>query len=125
MRNPATALFLLSALANTYARSIPSATNFALVPREDVVDYTAVKCTAHFINDASSKPYDRWKAAGADQAWADLSGNSSQKDYSLKYTEYVSNFFNSKDSMICSNMDDGPCSDVVTCDQVKYPAGLA
>ncbi|KAF2676378.1 hypothetical protein K458DRAFT_468528 [Lentithecium fluviatile CBS 122367] len=108
--------------ADAYALGIPSAAALAVLPREDVVNYTTVTCSAPYINDADSKPYERWKAAGADHAWAELYLTgiiNNGKDTSLKYSEYVSNFFHSKDSMICENMDDGPCSDVVTCDQAK------
>jgi hypothetical protein len=93
------------------------------------VDPSKAKCDDLYLNDANSAAIDRWTAAGAPGALNAVTWmwNNNQSDAAhptrLKYTEFVSNYFNGGDLMICGNMGDGPCQHTFQCDELNQPAG--
>ena len=87
-----------------------------------------VHCDAQYIDDANAAAITRWQAAEADWAYDTAAGlwafnNVTIDPTTLSFTEYISDYFDSKDLMICRNMGDGPCQDTVTCSDVNQPAG--
>ncbi|CAM1500389.1 Fc.00g095510.m01.CDS01 [Cosmosporella sp. VM-42] len=91
--------------------------------------FTMATCSDQYINDAAAPVADRWAAADAAQGFTISSltwmvEQAKAEPSKLSYSEYISNYFNSKDLMVCQNMADGPCESTVTCNQVKYPAGF-
>ncbi|KAH6889491.1 hypothetical protein B0T10DRAFT_572957 [Thelonectria olida] len=94
------------------------------------VDPSKAKCDDPYLNDANSAASDRWRAAGAPGAlnavtWMwNINQSDTVNPTRLKYTEYVSNYFNGGDLMICGNMGDGPCQHTFQCDELNQPAGF-
>ncbi|KAJ5826170.1 hypothetical protein N7474_003308 [Penicillium riverlandense] len=93
-------------------------------PNGTSISWKNVKCTSQ-ITDATLDPTARWDAADADDAlkaalaaWS-ASGSSS----GLKFPEFISNYFSGPDNWNCGDIGNTPCSTVLTCNQVKYPAG--
>ena len=84
-------------------------------------------CTNPDIADASIAPNERWDAVDTSDAWnaAVDSWTSRASSKGLTFPQQISNFFNGPDQMLCGDTSarDG-CSSDVTCDNVKYPAGM-
>lgn len=92
------------------------------------VDPTKITCGAEYLNEANSDSAKRWKAAEAEYAYDVVQAawtidKISPNPSKLKYSEYVSDYFNGKDLMMCDEMADVPCGDTVTCSDVNQPAG--
>ncbi|KAK7423884.1 hypothetical protein QQX98_000755 [Neonectria punicea] len=99
------------------------------VASQNGTDSTSVSCDAEFLNDSGAQAADRWAAAGAEQAFKDATiqwgwyqGTSDAGR--LTFSEFIGNYFNSKDLMVCQNMGDGPCESTMTCSDANQPAGF-
>ena len=84
-------------------------------------------CTKPDIADSSIAPNERWDAVDTTDAWiaAADSWTSRASTNGLTFPQQISTFFNGPDQMLCGDTSarDG-CSSAVTCDNVKYPAGM-
>ena len=84
-------------------------------------------CTNPDIADASIAPNERWDAVDTSTAWTAAvdSWTSRPSTNGLTFPQQISNYFNGPDQMLCGDTSarDG-CSSDVTCDNVKYPAGM-
>ncbi|KAJ5613081.1 hypothetical protein N7510_006275 [Penicillium lagena] len=83
-----------------------------------------VQCTSK-ITDATLNPTARWDAADADDALkaALAAWSSSGSASGLNFPEFISNYFVGPDNWNCGDIGNVPCSTVLTCNQLKYPAG--
>ncbi|KAK7429564.1 hypothetical protein QQZ08_003943 [Neonectria magnoliae] len=112
-------LFLFNSLPRIYVASSPS----------NRTDSTRVSCDAEFLNDAGAQAADRWAAAGAEKAFKDATiqwgwYQSTSDARRLTFSEFIGNYFNSKDLTVCQNMGNGPCESTMTCSDAHQPAGF-
>jgi hypothetical protein len=85
-------------------------------------------CSDPGVTDASLDPSKRWELldtrnalSAVNHAWNH--DPVEEGHIQLKYPEMVSNFFQGPEHWACQNVDDTPCSTVVKCEDVKWPAG--
>ena len=92
-------------------------------------DWAQIQCSDPNIADAGASPAVRWQAASAGDAWNAVVLSWNEEGLSagdtpgtLNFSEYVGNFFQTKEQMACENMAENPCDDTIACADVS-PAG--
>ncbi|KAI1859465.1 hypothetical protein JX265_010468 [Neoarthrinium moseri] len=97
----------------------------------DWVDPAKAHCSDPLMADRSADAMARWKASGANWAFATATldwaaANSSANDHptSLTFSNYVADRLGAREMFECADVDSKFCTTPIECDRVHQPAGM-